>query len=85
MIIDFHTHAFPDEIAKKALDKLSYASGDLEAQTKGNVDSLKTEMEKDGVDISGVLSIATQKKQQTKIIITSIKQSYIYIMNFPLF
>lgn len=67
MIIDFHTHAFPDEIAKKALDKLSYASGGLEAQTKGTVDSLKTEMEKDGVDISVVLSIATNKKQQTNV------------------
>ncbi len=67
MLIDFHTHAFPDAISKNALDKLSFVSGGLEPQSEGTVASLKKEMEKDGVDISVVLSIATNPKQQTNV------------------
>ena len=67
MLIDFHTHAFPKTIAEKALDKLSYLSGGLEPQSEGTVDSLKNQMEKDGVDISVVLSIATNSRQQTNV------------------
>lgn len=67
MIIDFHTHAFPQKIAKDAIDKLSRASGGLTAQTDGTAQSLKEEMAKDGVDISVVLSIATNPKQQTNV------------------
>ncbi|MBQ4517671.1 MAG: amidohydrolase family protein [Clostridia bacterium] len=67
MLIDFHTHAFPEAIATKAMDKLSYASGGLVPQSLGTVTSLRHEMEKDGVDISVVLSIATNPKQQTNV------------------
>ena len=67
MLIDFHTHAFPETIASKAMEKLSYASGGLEPQSEGTLFSLKEEMEKDGVDISVVLSIATNPKQQTNV------------------
>lgn len=64
MVIDFHTHAFPSKIAEKAIEKLSFASGGLIPQTKGTLESLKTEMKKDGVDISVVLGIATNPGQQ---------------------
>ncbi|MBR2877997.1 MAG: amidohydrolase family protein [Clostridia bacterium] len=67
MLIDFHTHAFPDAIAQRAMDKLSHASGGLVPQSRGTVSSLKTEMEKDGVDVSVVLSIATNPAQQTNV------------------
>lgn len=67
MIIDFHTHAFPDTLADRATVKLSYDSGGLVPQTDGTVESLKKEMKKDGVDISVVLSIATNPKQQTNV------------------
>lgn len=67
MLIDFHTHAFPEAISKKAMDKLSYASGGLNPQSEGTVPSLKSEMAKDGVDISVVLSIATSPKQQNNV------------------
>ena len=67
MLIDFHTHAFPEAIAKNAIDKLSYVSGGLKPQSEGTCLSLKKEMEKDGVDISVVLSIATSPKQQTNV------------------
>lgn len=67
MLIDFHTHAFPELISKKAIGKLSYTGGGLEPQGEGTVSSLKQEMAKDGVDISVVLSIATNPKQQTNV------------------
>ena len=67
MIIDFHTHAFPDKISSVAMEKLSFAGGGLEPQSNGTVSSLKEEMKKDGVDISVVLSIATNPNQQTNV------------------
>ena len=64
MLIDFHTHAFPERIASSAIAKLSYQGGGLQPQTEGTLASLKSEMAKDGVDISVVHSIATSAKQQ---------------------
>ena len=49
------------------MEKLSFAGGGLEPQSKGTVSSLKEEMKKDGVDISVVLSIATNPNQQTNV------------------
>lgn len=67
MLIDFHTHAFPEKIAARAIDNLSFASGGLIPQHGGTPDSLKEEMKKDGVDISVVLGIATNPQQQTNV------------------
>ena len=49
MIIDFHTHAFPERIAERAIEKLSYTSGGLIPQTDGTVESLKYLMKKDSI------------------------------------
>ena len=67
MVIDFHTHAFPEKIASAALSRLSHAAGGLKPQSEGTVSSLKGQMEKDGVDISVVHSIATKPAQQTNV------------------
>lgn len=67
MLIDFHTHAFPQKIAAKAIANLSHAAGGLSPQTDGTAESLKAEMKKDGVDISVVQSIATNPKQQANV------------------
>jgi len=67
MLIDFHTHAFPEKIAAGAIAKLSHAAGGLEPQTDGTLSSLLQEMDRDGVDISVVQSIATNPRQQTKV------------------
>ncbi|MBO4941402.1 MAG: amidohydrolase family protein [Clostridia bacterium] len=67
MVIDFHTHAFPEKIAQKAIEKLAYTSGGLIPQHKGTLESLKEEMDKDGVDVSVVLGIATNPKQQQNV------------------
>lgn len=67
MVIDFHTHAFPEKIAEKAIEKLSFASGGLIPQTDGTLKGLKKLMAKDGIDKSTVLAIATNEKQQTAV------------------
>ncbi len=67
MVIDFHTHAFPDKIANRAIEKLAFASGGLMPQTDGSLASLKSEMEKDNIDISVVLGIATNPGQQKNV------------------
>ena len=67
MLIDFHTHAFPDALAPRAMQNLSYAAGGLKPQTDGTAASLKERMKQDGVDMAVVLSIATNPTQQTKV------------------
>ncbi len=67
MLIDFHTHCFPDKIASKAVEKLSYISGGLEPYTDGTVEGLKASMQKGGVNRSVVLNIATNAHQQKSV------------------
>ena len=67
MIIDFHTHVFPEKIAEKTIEKLSFVSGGLIPQTNGTLTGLKALMKKDGVDKSVVLAISTNEKQQTAV------------------
>lgn len=67
VLIDFHTHAFPDGVAPKAMERLSYAAGGLKPQTDGTVASLKNRLLTDGVDMAVLLSIATNPMQQKKV------------------
>ena len=67
MVIDFHTHCFPDKIADKAIQKLAYSSGGLTPYTDGTVAGLRQSMADGGVDLSVVLSIATNARQQTSV------------------
>ena len=46
MLIDFHTHAFPERIAERAMKKLSFEGGGLVPQTSGSAASKKEEMKK---------------------------------------
>lgn len=64
MLIDFHTHCFPQTIAQKAIEKLSFVSGGLVPHTDGTVNGLKQAMAQGGADISVVLNIATNAHQQ---------------------
>lgn len=64
MIIDAHTHIFPDELAKKAIPNLLLAAqGTLEAHTQGTQSSLLESMAEAGIDYSVVLTIATAPDQ----------------------
>ena len=67
MVIDFHTHCFPDGLAVKAIGRLSKASGGLAPYTDGTVAGLRRRMVEDGVDLSVVLNIATNPHQQQKV------------------
>lgn len=67
MLIDFHTHCFPEKIAPKAIASLSEASGGLMPNTDGTVSGLLASMKRGGVDRSVVLNIATNAHQQTNV------------------
>ena len=67
MLIDFHTHCFPEKIAERAVQQLSFVSGGLEYHTDGTEEGLRRSMKKGGVDISVVLSIATNAQQQKNV------------------
>lgn len=62
MIIDFHTHTFPDKIAGKAIDKLSHTSHTVPF-TDGTVSGLKKSMKMAGIDLSVILPVATSPHQ----------------------
>ena len=67
MIIDFHTHCFPDHLAERAVGRLSRVGGGLMPYTDGTLGGLRQRMAQDGVDMSVVLNIATNAKQQTNV------------------
>lgn len=67
MIIDFHTHCFPDHLAPKAVERLSVVGGGLMAYTDGTLAGLRRRMAEDGIDAAVVLNIATKPQQQTNV------------------
>ena len=58
MIIDFHTHTFPDKIAAAAIGKLEQAAHSR-AYASGTRDSLLQSMHSAGIDRAVVLPVAT--------------------------
>lgn len=67
MLIDFHTHTFPEKIAEKAIQKLSFASGGLTPYTDGTFNGLKQLLLRSKIDKAVVLNIATNAKQQKNV------------------
>jgi len=66
MIIDIHTHIFPNKIAASTLEKLSGISHSTPF-TDGTLDGLLNSMKKFHVDISVILPVATKPEQVIKI------------------
>lgn len=66
MVIDIHTHIFPDKIAAEVIEKLSRISR-AKYFSDGTLNGLLNSMEKSGVDISVVLPVATAPRQVVKI------------------
>ncbi len=62
MIIDFHTHIFPDKMAAATISGLEEKSG-LKAATNGCLDGLLASMDKAGVDVSFIMPVVTSPKQ----------------------
>lgn len=67
MIIDIHTHIFPDKVAEKAIPKLS-ATINLAPSMNGTANGLLSSMERAGVDLSVILPAITNVKQFDSII-----------------
>ena len=63
---DFHTHAFTDELAGRALSGLSDTSGKTPA-TDGTVKGLREIMRKNNIEEFLILPVATKPSQQTNI------------------
>jgi uncharacterized protein len=61
-IIDFHTHAFQDDLAPRAVPALEKRAG-IKAVLDGRVSSLIASMDDCGIDSSVVCSIATKPAQ----------------------
>ncbi len=63
MLIDFHTHCFPDRLASAAVNTVGRKAGDLLPWTDGTLDGLSALMHRQGVDRFVVLNIATNERQ----------------------
>ena len=61
-IIDFHTHAFPDSLAERAVPALAKAAASP-AHLDGTLDSLLRSMDAAGIEKAVVASIATKPSQ----------------------
>lgn len=61
MIIDFHTHIFPEKIAEKALDSLAKRSNTM-PNTDGTLKGLLSSMERNEINCSVVLPVVTNPK-----------------------
>lgn len=62
MVIDFHTHIFPDAIAERTISFLEKQSG-ITAATDGTLNGLLQSMERTGVDMSVILPVVTKPSQ----------------------
>lgn len=62
MFIDFHTHIFPDKIAKAVISDLSQQCGSAPF-TDGTLNGLLESMKKSGVGLSVILPVVTNPKQ----------------------
>lgn len=81
-IIDFHTHAFPDELAGRAIAHLE-AEGGIKARLDGRVSSLLAAMDRTGISTSVVCSIATRPGQFDSILAWSRRIASERIIPFP--
>lgn len=66
MIIDFHTHVFPEKIAAATIETLEQKA-DVKASTNGTVDGLLSSMQEAGVDCSVILPVVTSPRQFDKV------------------
>ena len=67
MLIDFHTHCFPDKIAAGAIKTVSGNAGGLVPYTDGTFSGLASFMHNQGVEKFVVLNIATNEHQMTAV------------------
>ncbi|MGW8161781.1 MAG: amidohydrolase family protein [Desulfobulbales bacterium] len=83
-IIDFHAHAFPDQVAASAIPYLE-EEGNVKALHDGRVASLLRLMDRDNVEKSVICSIATKPSQFAAIMSWSRQIRTERIIPFPSF
>ncbi len=66
MIVDFHTHVFPDDVAPKAIAALEEQGG-VPAVSDGTVSGLLRSMDRAGIERSVILPVSTRERQVTAI------------------
>ncbi len=66
MIIDFHTHTFPDKMAEHTISKLE-RSAHLTAFTDGTAHGLLESMEESGIDLSLIMPVVTNPPKADEI------------------
>ena len=83
MIIDFHTHTFPDRIAAKAIPVLA-KTAHMIPSADGTCTNLQESMRKAGISVSVVLPIATNPHQTESINRSAVlvNQTYDNIVSF---
>ena len=84
MIIDFHAHAFPDQVAATAVPALA-EKGNVTPCLDGRIDTLLAAMERAGVERSVICSIATRPGQFGSILAWSKSIRSERIIPFPSF
>jgi predicted TIM-barrel fold metal-dependent hydrolase len=62
-IIDFHTHIWPDDIAKRAIEKITNTTPGAKAFSDGTLNGLKNSMNQAGINCAVILPIATKPTQ----------------------
>ncbi len=77
MIIDFHTHIFPDGLAKRAVGKLAKSASMLNC-LDGTGDDLRRSMEEAGIDYSVLLPVVTKPDQQEDINRIAMEQNAVF-------
>ncbi len=81
-IIDIHTHAFPDKIVKNTIEYLQ-GEADVKAALDGTLNGLLGSMEKAGIGLSVLCSVATKVSQFDSIIKWSKEAASEKIISFP--
>lgn len=82
-IIDIHTHAFPDFLAHRAVEQLEAMSYGEKAHLDGTISDLLRSMDKAGIEIAVICSIATAPKQVRNITEWSRQVASERIVPFP--
>ncbi len=67
-VIDVHTHAFPDALAARAIAALEAETPGVRACLDGRLQSLVASMDRAGIEVSVVASIATKPSQFASIL-----------------
>ena len=83
-IIDFHTHAFPDELSERVI-KMLEDEGGVKARLDGKISSLLASMDKCGIEKSVICNIATKPAQFDSILQWCKKIGTERIIPFPSF